>query len=151
MSQSCIGVCVPEEIEKICENCRWGPYVDSKNCMLCTKSRIPRTDRWTPSKEMRAKTEMKAREEEERKEREAALANHDAARPHQELREQMCSVMDLLRCLDTNRRGVPIEALIEAALKNKITEDRLRAILKRLADSGDLYSPQPGYFRVASQ
>jgi DNA replicative helicase MCM subunit Mcm2 (Cdc46/Mcm family) len=142
-----------EETEKTCETCRWGPYVDSKTCILCTRSRTPKTDRRTPNKEMRARDEMKIREErdaskeKERREMEAIFQPDEDSRTR---REQIYAIRYFIKNLSRERpRGASWESLFSLALKDNIPEDRLKELLKRLADAGEVYSIQPGYFSLA--
>ena len=66
-------------------------------------------------------------------------------------REQIYVLRTLVQQLGGDRRGVSAEQLIQAASSDNIPEDRVRALLKRLSDAGEVYSPQPGFFKLASE
>ena len=66
-------------------------------------------------------------------------------------REQIYVLRSLVQQLSDERRGVSAEELIQKAGSENIPEDRVRALLKRLSDAGEIYSPQPGYFKLASE
>jgi len=66
-------------------------------------------------------------------------------------REQIYVLRSLVQQLSEERRGVSAEELIQKAGAENIPEDRVRALLKRLSDAGEVYSPQPGYFKLASE
>jgi replicative DNA helicase Mcm len=66
-------------------------------------------------------------------------------------REQIYVLRSLVQQLSDERRGVSAEELIQKAGAENIPEDRVRALLKRLSDAGEVYSPQPGYYKLASE
>ena len=66
-------------------------------------------------------------------------------------REQIYVLRSLVQQLSDERRGVSAEELIQKASSQNIPEDRVRALLKRLSDAGEVYSPQPGYYKLASE
>jgi len=66
-------------------------------------------------------------------------------------REHIYVLRSLIQQLSDERRGVSAEELIQKATSENISEDRVRALLKRLSDAGEIYSPQPGYFKLASE
>ena len=66
-------------------------------------------------------------------------------------REQIYVLRSLVQQLSDERRGVSAEELIQKASAENIPEDRVRALLKRLSDAGEVYSPQPGYYKLASE
>ncbi len=66
-------------------------------------------------------------------------------------REQIYVLRSLVQRLSDDRKGVSAQALIDAAAAEGIQEDRVRALLKRLSDAGEVYSPQPGFFKLASE
>ena len=66
-------------------------------------------------------------------------------------REQIYVLRSLVQQLSDERRGVSVEVLIQKASSENIPEDRVRALLKRLSDAGEIYSPQPGFFKLASE
>jgi replicative DNA helicase Mcm len=49
------------------------------------------------------------------------------------------------------KKGVPAEEIYKSALAEGITEDRAKTLLKRLAQNGEIYSPSPGHYRLASE
>ncbi len=66
-------------------------------------------------------------------------------------REQIYVLRSLVQQLSDERRGVSAEELIQKAGTENIPEDRVRALLKRLSDAGEVYSPQPGFYKLASE
>ena len=66
-------------------------------------------------------------------------------------REQIYVLRSLIQQMADERRGVNADDLIQRAQADNISEDRVRALLKRLSDAGEIYSPQPGYFKLASE
>lgn len=66
-------------------------------------------------------------------------------------REQIYVLRSLVQQLGDERRGVSLEELIQKASSDNISEERVRALIKRLSDAGEVYSPQPGYFKLASE
>ncbi|UCE46023.1 MAG: minichromosome maintenance protein MCM [Methanobacteriota archaeon] len=66
-------------------------------------------------------------------------------------REQIYVLRSLVQQLADERRGVSLEELIQKAASDNITEERVRALVKRLSDAGEVYSPQPGYYKLASE
>ena len=66
-------------------------------------------------------------------------------------REQIYVLRSLVQQLSDERRGVSMEELVQKAVSENIPEDRVRALLKRLSDAGEVYSPQPGYYKLASE
>ncbi|OGS42548.1 MAG: hypothetical protein A3K67_07500 [Euryarchaeota archaeon RBG_16_62_10] len=66
-------------------------------------------------------------------------------------REQIYVLRTLVQQLSDARRGVSADELIQKAAAENIPEDRVRALLKRLSDAGEVYSPQPGFFKLASE
>lgn len=49
------------------------------------------------------------------------------------------------------RIGVPAEKIYAAALENGIDESRVKTLIKRLAQNGEVYSPQPGLYKLARE
>ena len=49
------------------------------------------------------------------------------------------------------RRGVGADMLYKAAADRGIAEDRTKTLLKRLSQSGEIYSPSRGYYKLASE
>jgi len=66
-------------------------------------------------------------------------------------REQIYVLRSLIQQMADDRRGVNADDLIQRAQADNISEERVRALLKRLSDAGEIYSPQPGYFKLASE
>jgi replicative DNA helicase Mcm len=66
-------------------------------------------------------------------------------------REQIYVLRGLVQQLADERRGVSLEELIQKAASDNIPEERVRALVKRLSDAGEVYSPQPGYYKLASE
>jgi replicative DNA helicase Mcm len=66
-------------------------------------------------------------------------------------REQIYILRSLVQQLADERRGVSLEELVQKAASENITEERVRALVKRLSDAGEVYSPQPGYYKLASE
>ena len=66
-------------------------------------------------------------------------------------REQIYVLRSLVQQLADERRGVSLEELVQKAASENITEERVRALVKRLSDAGEVYSPQPGYYKLASE
>ncbi|MDH7508714.1 MAG: ATP-binding protein [Methanomassiliicoccales archaeon] len=66
-------------------------------------------------------------------------------------REQIGVLRKLISDLSDPRKGVPVETLVEAADREGIPEDRVRLLLKRLSTAGEIYSPSPGYYKLASE
>jgi replicative DNA helicase Mcm len=66
-------------------------------------------------------------------------------------REQIYVLKSLVQQLSDERRGVSMEELVQKAGSENIPEERVRALLKRLSDAGEVYSPQPGYYKLATE
>ena len=66
-------------------------------------------------------------------------------------REQIYVLRSMVQQLADERGGVSMEELIQKAGSENITEERVRALIKRLSDGGEVYSPRPGYFKLASE
>ena len=49
------------------------------------------------------------------------------------------------------KNGVKAEDLFEAAKEKGIPEDRTKTLIKRLSENGEIYSPTPGCYRMASE
>lgn len=65
-------------------------------------------------------------------------------------REQILVIRDLIRN-NAEKSGIGIEQLIMLAKDENIPEERVRTLLKRLADNGEVYSPQGGFYKLASE
>lgn len=69
-------------------------------------------------------------------------------------REQIGILKKLVSGLAKNaefKKGVPAEEIFKSAMAEGITEDRAKTLLKRLAQNGEIYSPSPGHYRLASE
>ena len=66
-------------------------------------------------------------------------------------REQISVLRRLISELSDDRKGVSIEMLVQEADNEGISEDRVRRLLKRLGDAGEVYSPHGGYFKLTSE
>lgn len=66
-------------------------------------------------------------------------------------REQIYVLRSLVQQLADDRKGVSMDQLIQAAGAENIPKDRVQALLKRLSDAGEVYSPQPGFYKLASE
>lgn len=69
-------------------------------------------------------------------------------------REQIGILKKLISGLAKNaefKKGVPAEEIYKSAMAEGITEDRAKTLLKRLAQNGEIYSPSPGHYRLASE
>ncbi|HJX05041.1 MAG TPA: minichromosome maintenance protein MCM [Thermoplasmata archaeon] len=66
-------------------------------------------------------------------------------------REQIYVVRNMIQQMSDEKRGVSEEALIQRASSENIPDDRVRALLKRLSESGEVYRPQPGFYRLTSE
>ena len=66
-------------------------------------------------------------------------------------REQIYVLRSLVQQLADERRGVSLEELIQKAASDNISDERVRALVNRLSDAGEVYSPQPGYYKLASE
>jgi DNA replicative helicase MCM subunit Mcm2 (Cdc46/Mcm family) len=69
-------------------------------------------------------------------------------------REQIGILKKLVSGLAKNaefKKGVPAEEIYKSAMAEGITEDRAKTLLKRLAQNGEIYSPSPGHYRLASE
>jgi len=66
-------------------------------------------------------------------------------------RERIYVLKSLVQQLADERRGVSLEELVQKATSEGIGEEQVRSLLKRLSDAGEVYSPQPGYYRLATE
>lgn len=66
-------------------------------------------------------------------------------------REQISVLKKLIADLADPAKGVSVEALVQAADAEGISEDRVRMLLKRLSSVGEVYSPSPGYYKLVSE
>ncbi len=70
-------------------------------------------------------------------------------------REQIGIMKDLIAKMAKDaqnpKNGVKAEDLFEAAKEKGIPEDRTKTLIKRLSENGEIYSPTPGCYRMASE
>lgn len=66
-------------------------------------------------------------------------------------REQISVLRKLISDMADQKKGVAIEMLVQNAEAEGIPEDRVMTLLKRLSTSGEVYSPSPGYYKLASE
>jgi replicative DNA helicase Mcm len=66
-------------------------------------------------------------------------------------REQIYVLRNLIQQMSEGGRGVSEGALIQRASAENISEERVRALLKRLSEGGEVYRPQPGFYRMTSE
>ncbi len=66
-------------------------------------------------------------------------------------REQIVVIRELIRQNADREKGVGIEALIQLAEGEGVPEDRVRTLIKRLLDNGEVYQPSGGYYKLASE
>ncbi len=66
-------------------------------------------------------------------------------------REQIYVLRNMIQQMAEEKRGVSEDALIQRAASENIPEERVRALLKRLSEGGEVYRPQPGFYRLTSE
>ncbi len=66
-------------------------------------------------------------------------------------REQITVIRRLIKELADRKKGVSVENLIQNAESEGISEDRLRILIKRLSETGEVYSPSAGYYKLAAE
>jgi replicative DNA helicase Mcm len=66
-------------------------------------------------------------------------------------REQIVIIRELIRQNADREKGVGIEMLINLAQEDGVPEDRVRTLIKRLLDNGEVYQPSGGYYKLASE
>lgn len=66
-------------------------------------------------------------------------------------REQIYVLRSLIQQMSDPRRGVNQDDLMQKAASENIPAEKAKALLKRLSESGEIYSPQPGYWKLASE
>jgi replicative DNA helicase Mcm len=66
-------------------------------------------------------------------------------------REQISVLRTLISNLADPKKGVSQEVLLQSAEAEGIPEDRTLILLRRLTDSGEIYSPFAGYFKLSSE
>lgn len=73
---------------------------------------------------------------------------HVFARASPEHREMARTVVALLRDLDSEGEGTPLPALVQAAAKRGVPQEKVVDILTRLKQSGEVYSPKANRYRL---
>lgn len=66
-------------------------------------------------------------------------------------RDQITVLRRLISDMADPKKGVAKEMLVQSAEAEGIPEDRVMILLKRLGDSGEVYSPSAGYYKLASE
>jgi replicative DNA helicase Mcm len=66
-------------------------------------------------------------------------------------REQIVVLRQLIQDSAEPQRGLGLEAIIQLAGQENIPEERVRVLLKRLKESGEVYEPSSGFYRLASE
>jgi len=69
-------------------------------------------------------------------------------------REQIGIIKKLISQLSKSadsKRGVPADEIYKSALAEGIAEDRAKTLIKRLGQNGEIYSPAPGFYKLASE
>ena len=69
-------------------------------------------------------------------------------------REQIGIIKKLISQLSKSadsRKGVAVEEIYRSALAEGIAEDRAKTLIKRLGQNGEIYSPAPGFYKLASE
>ncbi|MDD1756917.1 MAG: ATP-binding protein, partial [Methanomassiliicoccales archaeon] len=66
-------------------------------------------------------------------------------------REQIVSIRAIIQENADRDKGISIDQLISLAEQENIPEERVRTLIKRLHESGEVFSPTIGYFKLASE
>ena len=66
-------------------------------------------------------------------------------------REQIVSIRAIIQENADREKGVSIDQLIQLADAENIPEERVRMLIKRLQENGEVYSPTSGYYKLASE
>ncbi|MDD1767202.1 MAG: ATP-binding protein, partial [Methanomassiliicoccales archaeon] len=66
-------------------------------------------------------------------------------------REQITVLRRLISDLADPRKGVAKETLVQSAEAEGVSEERVLMLLKRLLESGEVFQPSAGYYRLASE
>ena len=66
-------------------------------------------------------------------------------------RDQIVIIRNLIKENADRDKGISIEALIQKGEEQGIPEERVRTLLKRLSDNGEVYSRSGGYFKLTSE
>ena len=66
-------------------------------------------------------------------------------------REQIVVIRDLIKQNADREKGISIESLINLAEQDGVPEERVRTLIKRLLDNGEVYQPSGGFYKLASE
>jgi len=66
-------------------------------------------------------------------------------------REQIVSIRAIIQENADRDKGISIDQLISLAEQESIPEERVRTLIKRLYESGEIFSPTVGYYKLASE
>jgi replicative DNA helicase Mcm len=66
-------------------------------------------------------------------------------------REQIVSIRAIIQENADRDKGISIDQLISLAEQENIPEERVRTLVKRLYESGEIFSPIVGYYKLASE
>jgi replicative DNA helicase Mcm len=66
-------------------------------------------------------------------------------------REQIVSIRAIIQENADRDKGISIDQLISLAEQENIPEERVRTLIKRLHESGEVFSPTIGYYKLASE
>jgi replicative DNA helicase Mcm len=66
-------------------------------------------------------------------------------------REQIVVIRELIKHNADREKGISIEMLIQLADNDGVPEERVRTLLKRLLDNGEVFQPSGGYYKLASE
>ena len=66
-------------------------------------------------------------------------------------REQIVIIRGLIQENADREKGISIEQLIQLSEAENVPEERVRTLLKRLKENGEVYEPASGFYRLASE
>ncbi|MCU0861955.1 MAG: ATPase, partial [Methanomassiliicoccales archaeon] len=66
-------------------------------------------------------------------------------------REQIVTLRAIIQENADREKGISIDQLIQLSEAENIPEERVRMLVKRLHDSGEVYSPTSGYYKLSSE
>ncbi len=66
-------------------------------------------------------------------------------------REQIVAIRAIIQENADRDKGISIDQLISLAEQESIPEERVRTLIKRLYESGEIFSPTVGYYKLASE
>lgn len=66
-------------------------------------------------------------------------------------REQIVSIRAIIQENADRDKGISIDQLISLAEQENIPEERVRTLIKRLYESGEIFMPTVGYYKLASE